>query len=169
MYLFPPARLINSIKHEHSCKVSLFKSHSDFDISSGVFLLVGYLISVLIVLMVVLNLKLHHLGETDKEVPDWLQRFTQKVLARITCWRGNKVDTSEDEATDKTGKGVNMDKDRIQKNDDGRQSSLAWEQANAAYSYQDIAMMLDKVCFIVFSFLTLVTTVVFLLVLITSS
>ena len=119
--------------------------------------------------MVVLNLKLHHLGETDKEVPDWLQRFTQNVLARISCWRGNKVDTSKDEATDKTGKGVYEDKDRNQKNDNGRQSSSAWEQADAEYSYQDIAMMLDKVCFIVFSFLTLVTTVVFLLVLVTSS
>ena len=120
-------------------------------------------------LTVVLNLKLHHLGEKDTEVPDWLQRFTQNVLARISCWRGNKVDTRKDDVTDKTGKGVNMDKDRIQKNDDGRQSSLAWEQADAAYSYQEIAMMLDKVCFIVFSFLTLVITVVFLLVLITSS
>ena len=136
---------------------------------SGVFLLVGYLISVLIVLMVVINLKLHHLGETDREVPDWLQRFTQTVLARLSCWRGNKVDASEDEVTDKTGKGVNVDKDRIQKNDDGRQSSLAWEQADAEYSYQDIAMMLDKICFISFSVMTVVVTVVFLLVLILSS
>ena len=136
---------------------------------SGVFLLVGYLISVLIVLMVVINLKLHHLGETDREVPDWLQRFTQTVLARLSCWRGNKVDTSEDEVTDKTGKGVYEDNDRNQKNDNGRQSSLAWEQADAEYSYQDIAMMLDKICFISFSVMTVVVTVVFLLVLILSS
>ena len=136
---------------------------------SGVFLLVGYLISVLIVLMVVLNLKLHHLGEKDTEVPDWLQRFTQTVLARISCWRGNKVDTSEDEVTDKKGKGVYEDNDRNQKNDNGRQSSLAWEQADAEYSYQDIAMMLDKICFISFSVITVVVTVVFLLVLILSS
>ena len=132
----------------------------------------GFIISSLIVFMVVLNLKLHHSEEQGNEVPEWLQKFTRTVLVRISCWRDNKVDTWQETQSDQICSKnapisyVTMENHAEKTDSDGRTSQMAWKTPNTdEFSFRDIAMMLDKICFVAFFCLTVLVTAIFMLIL----
>ena len=119
-------------------------------------------------LTVVLNLKVHHWGEQGRKMPLWAMRFTRKVLARITCWKPNKVDVDDTFDSD-VGKLTPTSKENVREKDrifvESKSPSPIPQNVEETdnYSYEDVALMLDKICFVVFCILDFVITLAILL------
>ena len=126
----------------------------------------AFVLNSLVVLAVVLNLKIHHLADQGCHVSNKLQRFTQTFLSRITFSRQNKVDVSSSKADQENG--VKADK-RNNLNEDKKSivaapSPAAWKKVEEEeYSYNDIAIMLDKVFLVTFSALNIIVLLAFLI------
>lgn len=141
----------------------------------GVYLLLGFGLSALVVLAVVLNLKIHHLADKGCKVPAKLQRFTWKILSRISFSRRNQVESetvSDTENDSDSNKKYKRGTEKGEFKNSGRNSilerasPLAWQNNDGKeYSYNEIADMLDKIFFFIFAFLNLILSLVFFIVL----
>ena len=137
-----------------------------FIVFSGVYLLLGFGICTLVTFAAVINLKVHHMGDQGCEMTDRIQRFA-KILARITFSRQNKVASREQTPTDSsTEKKAILYQDK-----EGRERverpATAWSKSSEVeYSFSEIAMMLDKLFLVFFSFLNIVVFFVFLIILV---
>ena len=137
----------------------------------GVYLLIQFILSCLVVLTVVVNLKVHHMGEQGRKMPRWAKRFTRKVLARLTCSKRSKVDVVESfdpnvgklTSTKEHGK----DNDMIFEKSKPTSPSMR-DNDETDYSFEEVAMMLDTICLLVFCVLTFITTLTVLLTLASS-
>ena len=129
-------------------------------------MLLGFGICTLVTFAAVINLKVHHMGDQGCEMTDRIQRFAQ-ILARITFSRQNKVASREQTPTDaSTEKKAILYQDK-----EGHQRverpATAWSKSSEVeYSFSKIAMMLDKLFLVFFSFLNIVVFFVFLIILV---
>ena len=129
-----------------------------------------FILSSLVTLAVVLNLKLHFWGEQGHNTPQWVNKITRNFLARITCWKTNKVDVEESFDGD-AGKLTPTSKDSVKEKDvifvRSKPASRSNESEEEDYSYEDIALMLDKICFVFFCIVNFVTTLTLMLIIAT--
>ena len=125
-------------------------------------------------LTVVLNLKVHHWGERGRKMPRWVRRFTRKVLARITCLKPNKVDVDDTFDIDvgkltPTSKEYVREKDRIFVQSKPPSPIPQNVEETDNYTCEDVALMLDKICFVVFCVLDVVITLAILLTIVANA
>ena len=132
---------------------------------SGVYLLLGFGICTLVTFAAVINLKIHHLGDQGCEMTDRIQRFA-KILARITFSRQNKVASREQTPTDASAEKKIILFQGKEGNEHTERPESAWlKSSEVDYSFSEIAVMLDKVFLVFFSFLNIVVFCVFLILL----
>ena len=103
------------------------------------------------------------MGDQGYEMTDRIQRFA-KILARITFSRHNKVASREQTPTDaSTEKKVIL---HHEKESHVERPGTAWSKnGEGEYSFSEIAVMLDKVSLVFFSFVNLIVFFVFMIIL----
>ena len=128
-------------------------------------MLIGFGFSTLVTFAVVINLKIHHLGDHGCEVTDRVQRCA-RILARISFSRRNKIESRNVIPTDGAVEKKSILYQEKEAHAHVERPVSAWlKSSEVEYSFSDIAVMLDKVFFVVFSFLNLLAFFVFLIIL----
>jgi len=146
------------------------------DVFLGVYLSVTLLYAAVSIILTVLTLRLQVMPE-GSEVPMWLQKFTQHVLTKCTCAGSHSSVTQIKTITNDEKKETNLKKAKkaalMRKS---KKANAVWDEADNAkdtescneeaetfpYQNKDVAEMLDRFFFWVFTILETLTTVIFM-------
>ena len=149
------------------------------------------MMSALSVIFTIIVLDIYFNSDDDEEIPDWLQRFTRKVLVpvtclNVTCFKRKQVSPMNDSTDILTEESLKLEKDKNgfaesingsnnlgsnkKEISDTKYGPKGSENntAEKLYKWKEMALLMDRCFLIVFILLVLIASVVCLALLVSA-